>query len=132
MTPALSLAFALAGLYGLALSLLILSWHLTPLLVGLFVDHYSLGSHGQIWANWHAVGCAFVGAINLSALFLGFDDTASRAVLACTAGIYGVWSAQNTWLCLASTEPRRFKPMMWLHAALCGLTAALCLWGAVG
>jgi hypothetical protein len=114
--------FLFCGIYGVGLSLLILSWHLTPSAIRLFVsDNYTLGSHGQVWANWHAIGCLYVGVVNLLAYGGNFNVEASRAVAMATAMIYGIWFAQNLHLVLA--RPARFKGLMWLNVLLCLLAA---------
>ena len=128
-------AFAWAAFYGLALSALILSGNVTPAILGLFLDldQYTLGKFGQVWANWHAIGCAFAGFINLS---VAVDDGSSflppgRAAIArCTAFIFGTWGVQNTYYCLQRTD--LFTPLMWLNAIGCLLTAAWSGWSSMG
>jgi hypothetical protein len=100
--------FLFCGIYGVGLSLLILSWRLTPSAIRLFVsDDYTLGSHGQVWADWHAIGCLYVGVVNVLAYRGNFNAEAYRAIAMATAMIYGVWFAQNLHFVLA--RPTRFK-----------------------
>ena len=114
--------FLFAGAYGVALGLLILSWHLTPVLIRIFVtDDYSLGSHGQVWADWHAFGCLFVGAVNLHVYFHFLDGAAARSIALPTVAIYSVWCVQNFLLMVRA--PRRFKSPMWLNVICCGVAA---------
>lgn len=69
--------FRVAGVYGLALSLLIFSSIVSPIAIDLFVAQpYTLGTHGADWEYWHAVGCAFVGIICMAAH--GWPDHARR------------------------------------------------------
>src|SRR5689334_20824134 len=116
-------AFLFCGIYGVALCLLIASWHVTPSGIRLFVGReYTLGSHGQIWANWHAVGCFFVGIVNLQVYFGDFNPAAMRSIAIATTIIYGVWALQN--LRLVFAKPHRFTNVMWLHVLLCAFAAA--------
>ncbi len=124
------IAFAFNGVYGVALGVLILSWYLTPVLLNLFVQNYSLGNHGKVWADWHAIGCLFVGVTNLCAWQLDYNDVALRGVAWSSAAIYAIWSIQNTALCLSKSDPPRFRPFMWLHASFCALGAGLAVWAA--
>eukprot|EP00747_Dinoflagellata_sp_TGD_P170684 gnl/TRDRNA2_/TRDRNA2_202867_c0_seq1.p1 gnl/TRDRNA2_/TRDRNA2_202867_c0~~gnl/TRDRNA2_/TRDRNA2_202867_c0_seq1.p1 ORF type:complete len:144 (-),score=2.99 gnl/TRDRNA2_/TRDRNA2_202867_c0_seq1:339-770(-) len=115
-----------AAFYGLALACLILSGNLTPKLILLFVrqEKYTLGEFGQVWANWHAVGCAFAGLMNLSAARDGassWGPAACRAVRLNTAFIFGTWGVQNTYYVLWRTD--LFTPLMWTNAVLCLATA---------
>ena len=114
-------SFLLCAVYGFALSLLILSHHLSPVLLDLFVAQpATLGTHTMVWMNWHAIGCAFVGLINAQAL--GWTDArARRSVAIASVGVYGIWCAQN----LAYSLSPLFTPLMWLHVAGCGLSALI-------
>lgn len=107
--------------YAFALSLLILSYHVSPALVNLFVAQpVTLGSHTTVWMNWHAIGCAFVGLVNVQALYWN-DARARRGIAIATAGIFGIWCAQNFMYTLTPL----FTPAMWLHVVGCGLAALL-------
>lgn len=107
--------------YGFALSLLILSYHISPALVHLFVAQpVTLGSHTMVWMNWHAIGCAFVGLVNLHALYWS-DARARRGIAIASAGVFGIWCAQNVMYALTPL----FTPAMWLHVAGCGLAAVM-------
>lgn len=99
---------------------------MTGKILALFCDEasYTLGNFGQVWANWHAIGCAFVGMTNLSVALddgSGFGIPGRRAVARNTAFIFGVWGVQNTWYCVARQD--LFTPAMWLNAAGCIGTA---------
>jgi len=125
------LIFLINGAYAVALALLLLSWRLHEAPVRWFVgESYTLGSHGQVWKDWHTVGCAFVGAINLAAWGAGFNEPALRSVAACTAGVFGVWALQNLAL-VASPSAPPFTPRMWLHVVACGAASALAAYTAV-
>ena len=107
--------------YAFALSLLILSYHVSPALVHLFLAQpVTLGSHTTVWMNWHAIGCAFVGLVNLQALYWS-DARARRGIAIATAGIFGIWCAQNL---MYSLTPL-LTPAMWLHVVGCGLAALI-------
>lgn len=109
--------------YGFALALLILSHHVSPALLNLFVAQpATLGTHTTVWMNWHAIGCAFVGLVNAQAFFWT-DATARRSVAMASAGVFGIWCAQN----LAYSLTPLFTSAMWLHVAGCGLAAGLSL-----
>lgn len=107
--------------YGFALSLLIVSYHVSPALVNLFVAQpANLGSHTAVWMNWHAVGCAFVGLVNFQALRWS-DARARRGVAMATAGIFGAWCVQNVFYSLTPL----FTSVMWLHVVACGFAALI-------
>ena len=112
--------------YGFSLSVLILSYRLSPVAVFLFVDSavYSLGTFGQVWKDWHAIGCIFVGLVNYFALDQCFVTTAKEKILVCNVMIYGIWGLQNLYYCI--TLPNLFVKMMWLHAVLCLGSATWC------
>lgn len=111
--------FLLCAAYAFALSLLILSYHVSPTLLNLFVAQpATLGTHTTVWMNWHAMGCAFVGLVNLQA-FYWTDAKARRAIAIASAGIFGIWSVQN----LTYTLTPLFTSAMWLHVVGCGLAA---------
>ena len=114
--------FLFSGIYGVALGVLILSWHVAPVIMRLFVaDSYSLGTHGQVWANWHAIGCLFVGAVNLQVYFSDFGAADARSIAMATLMVYTVWCVQNLQLVLG--KPRKFKPLMWTNVVGCGIAA---------
>ena len=123
---AMKLGFLFPGVYGILLSLLILSGNFTDKLLCIFChqDKYTLGHFGEVWANWHAIGCAFVGMMNLS---VAKDEDAfgpgKRQVAINTVFIYGVWACQNTYYCI--NRPDLFTPLMWLNAIFCGIAAML-------
>ena len=123
---AMKLGFLFAGVYGICLSLLILSGNVTDKLICIFckVDQYTLGNFGEVWADWHAIGCAFVGFMNLS---VAKNEDAfgpgKRYVAINSVFIYGVWACQNTYYCIKRTD--LFTPLMWTNAILCGLAALL-------
>ena len=133
-----SFTFTWAAFCSFALGLLILSGNLTVELLALFChkDAYSLGNFGQVWANWHAVGCIYVGLTNLSvardarASRGGFGPHARAAVANSTAFIFGVWGVQNVYYCIVRAD--LFTPLMWLNAVLCLGTAACSLQAARG
>ena len=107
--------------YAFALSLLILSYHASPALVHLFVAQpVTLGSHTMVWMNWHAIGCAFVGLVNIQAHYWS-DARARRGVAIASAGVFGIWCAQNFMYALTPL----FTPAMWLHVGGCGLAAVI-------
>ena len=125
--------FHLPGVYGVALGVMILSGNMASDLLGLIglfcrKKAYTLGNFGQVWANYHAIGCLFLGLTNLA---VARDDEGSfgpkaRSVVAMnTAFIYGVWGVQNTWYLLYRQE--LFLPLMWLNAIGCLATAAVSL-----
>ncbi|CAJ1416159.1 unnamed protein product, partial [Effrenium voratum] len=77
--------------------------------------------------DWHSVGCAFVGLVNL-AVARDVDKTdfaaGGRAKIAfCSAFIFFVWGAQNTYFCIMRQDV--FKKFMWFNALACLGTAAL-------
>lgn len=117
------MGFKLAAAYGLALATLIESWHYTVEFLLLFCkgDVYTLGNFGQVWADWHSVGCAFVGLVNLAVARderrESFRAGGRRSIGLCTAFIYGVWGVQNTYYCLYRTDI--FTPLMWMNAIAC-------------
>ena len=120
-------SFHLPGVYGVALGVLILSGNVTSDLLCLFCrkEAYTLGNFGLVWANWHAIGCLFVGLTNLAVARDdegSFGPKARSAVAMNTAFIYGVWGVQNTWYCLNRQD--LFVPLMWLNALMCLATAA--------
>ena len=104
------------------MSALILTGNATPAVLGLFckLERYTLGDFGQVWANWHAVGCAYVGITNFCVAMddgSGFGPRGRAAIARCTAFIFGVWGVQNTCYCLFKQS--NFTPLMWLNALLC-------------
>ena len=108
---AMKLGFLFPGVYGILLSLLILSGNFTDKLICIFChqDKYTLGHFGEVWANWHAIGCAFVGMMNLS---VAKDEDAfgpgKRQVAINTVFIYGVWACQNTYYCINRPDSYSF------------------------
>lgn len=111
--------FPFCAAYAFALSLLILSYHLTPVLLDLFVAQpATLGTHTTVWMNWHAAGCAFVGLVNVQAC-CWTDAKARRGIAIASAGIFGIWCAQN----LTYSLTPLFTGAMWLHVLACGLAA---------
>jgi|EP00908_Phaeocystis_cordata_P013444 hypothetical protein len=131
-SPASSSFSRARSVAGLALSVLIESDHLTHALLGLFCSEYTLGSFGQIWADWHAVGCAFVGVVNLCVAVddgSAFRPQGMAAIARCTTFIYLTWGVQNTYYCLFRTDI--FTPLMWLNALACNFTAAWSAWASV-
>jgi len=111
--------FPLCAAYAFALSLLILSYHVSPTLVNLFVAQpATLGTHTTVWMNWHAAGCAFVGLVNVQACHWT-DAKARRGIAMASAGIFGIWCVQN----LAYSLTPLFNSAMWLHVGGCGLAA---------
>ncbi|CAE8658509.1 unnamed protein product [Polarella glacialis] len=130
-----SFAFTWAAFYGFALAALILSGNWTMEFLALFChkDAYTLGNFGQVWAHWHAVGCAFVGLTNLSCVRDargGFGPDGKVAVAQNTAFIFGVWGVQNVYYCV--TRDDLFTPLMWLNAIACLGTAVYSLQAAHG
>lgn len=129
------MGFKLAAAYGLALAALIESWHYTRDVLLLFCkgDSYTLGNFGQVWADWHSVGCAFVGLVNLAVAWDGRRDSfragGRRSIALCTAFIYGVWGVQNTYYCLYRTDI--FTPLMRMNAIACLAVGFLSARGAV-
>jgi len=123
------LAFQFAAFYGIALGAVILSGNLTVEILGLFCDKgaYTLGNFGQVWANWHAIGCLFVGLTNLSVARdptgQDFGAGGRLAVAQNTAFIFGVWGIQNTYYC--NVRQDLFTPPMWLNAVGCLVACAL-------
>jgi hypothetical protein len=116
-------ALRFAGFYGIALSLLIFSWLLTPVLIELFTaEPYSLGSHGLVWQYWHAVGCGFAGVVNLRGA--RWDPSSQRDLAGITGGLYLTWAAENLYL---TTMTSLFAPLMWAHVVLCSATGVWCL-----
>eukprot|EP00978_Attheya_sp_CCMP212_P031291 scaffold117710_cov54-Attheya_sp.AAC.3 len=120
-------SFHCAAIYGFALGALILSTNVTLELITLFThrETYTLGNFGQVWANWHAFGCIFVGLSNLAVVRdnsgRGFGPEARVAVAQNTAFIFGVWAVQNTYYCLVRED--LFTPLMWLNAGGCLVSA---------
>jgi hypothetical protein len=108
-----------SGIYGLALAVLVISHKWTYALIELFVrPGYVLGTHEGDWTSWHAVGCGFVGLINLLCWRAkDWNASATYSLSLCTALIYTIWGLQNLGLMLAT--PPRFLPLMWLHVLLC-------------
>lgn len=105
--------------YAFALSLLILSYHVSPALLNVFVAQpATLGTHTSVWMNWHAIGCAFVGLVNAQA-FYWTDAKARRGIAIASTGIFGIWGLQNLTYALTPL----FTSAMWLHVAGCGLAA---------
>lgn len=114
--------FLFSGVYGVALSALILSWHVAPgVMRGFVADGYSLGTHGQVWANWHAIGCLFVGVVNLQVYFGDFGAAGTRSIAMASLMIYSVWCVQN--LLVVLVRPLKFKPLMWTNVVGCGIAA---------
>jgi hypothetical protein len=97
----------------------VLSHKWTYALIELFVrPGYMLGTHERDWTSWHAVGCGFVGLINvLSAKDGDWNPSARRSLALATSLLYSIWGVQNLLLMFAS--PPRFLPLMWLHAVAC-------------
>ena len=127
MAPPPPLFFSWAAFYGAVLGLLILSGNLSPSLLHLFcrAEAYTLGNFGQVWANWHAIGCLFVGLTNFAVARddeESFKPKARAAVALNTAFIFLVWGVQNAYYCLNRQD--LFVPLMWLNAILCLLTGA--------
>src|SRR5688572_15446635 len=109
------MVFLVAGVYGLALSAMIFSSIVTPVLIDLFVRQpYTLGTHGADWEYWHGMSCCFVGLV---ALFARSAPPAQQrnAAIALTA-IYVVWGLQNLRLVLMTD---RYGPLMWGHVIGC-------------
>lgn len=123
--------FHWAAFYGLALGALILSGNFTSDIICLFCrkEHYTLGNFGEVWANWHAFGCIFVGLTNLVVAMdeseTTFNSKARSAIATNTAFIFGLWGGQNLYYCLYRQD--LFMPLMWLHAVLCLLTGGWAL-----
>jgi hypothetical protein len=118
------MVFLAAGVYGIALSLMIFSSIWTPFLIDLFVTQpYTLGTHGADWEYWHGVGCAFVGMVSLMAR--KWPDAQKVGIASAIGFIYGVWGVQNLRLVLFTD---RFGPLMWAHVVLC---LAVGIWGVV-
>ena len=126
------MSFIWAAGYAWALSLLILSGNATDALLCLFCrrDEYTLGNFGQIWANWHAVGCAFVGLSNWCVVRdtdgTGFGPAGRRAVALNTAFLFGAWGVQNLHYCVERQD--LFTPLMWINAIACLTIACASLW----
>lgn len=111
--------FPFCAAYGFALSLLILSCHVSPALTNLFVAQpATLGTRTTVWMNWHGVGCAFVGLVNAQAF--GWIDARPRcgAALASTA-IFGIRCVKNLTYSLTSL----FTGAMWRHVIGCFIAA---------
>ena len=123
--------FSWAAFYGFALGALILSGKLTSDIICLFCrkEYYTLGNFGEVWANWHAFGCIFVGLTNFAVARdisgMNFKEKARSATAFNTAIVFGVWGCQNLYYSLYRQD--LFMPFMWLHAILCTLTAGWAL-----
>lgn len=116
--------FVVAGVYGLALSLMIFSSIVTPVLIDLFVAQpYTLGSHGADWEYWQGTSCAFVGIVAL--LARSGNDQQKRTSAAALAVVYGIWGLQNLRLVLVTD---RYGPLMWAHVLGC---LGIGIWAAV-
>jgi hypothetical protein len=114
--------FWLAGIYGVALSLMIFSATFTPVLIDLFVaEPYTLGTHGADWEYWQGTSCAFVGAVGL--LAVRWPTTAQVGAAGALAFVYGVWGLQNLRLVLVTD---RYGPLMWAHVLACLAIGVLC------
>ena len=124
----LQISLLINGFYGVLLGFLILSWYITPLFIKLFVgEHYNLGDHGQMWANWHAIGCFYVGLSNF--LAYSWADSflvAKQDICLISAFIFGTWAVQNLWLMLKTDK---MKPLMWMNVIGCFISALLALGG---
>lgn len=106
--------FAIAGLYGIALSLLIFSSIMTPFFIDLFVNSpYTLGSHGAVWEYWHGFGCLFVGIIAM--LARQWPVRVQRQTAWALGFVYGAWGLQNLYLVLTGG----FDLLMWVHVVGC-------------
>ena len=117
-------SFHLAAFYGFFLGALIFTGYVNNAFICLFVtcSNYTLGNHGEIWQMWHAVGCSFLGSVNL---LVAIDSDSSaftkkgRAHLSyATSAIYLTWGVQNTYYCIAYAGTL-FTPGMWLNAIGC-------------
>ena len=107
--------FLAAGIYGLALSLMIFSAAFTPVLIDLFVaEPYTLGTHGADWEYWQGTSCAFVGLVAFAAR--GWPTGPKTGAAAALAFVYGVWGLQNLRLVLVTD---RYGPLMWAHVLGC-------------
>ena len=121
--------FGLSAFYGLTLAVLILSFRVTPMFIGIFcdLDTYRLGNFGQIWKDWHAFGCAYVGLTNLVVYLdsrgVGFSPSGRRSIALCSTFIFGTWGVQNTFYCLGGGKGD-FHPAMWINAISCLIVAA--------
>lgn len=118
------MVFLLAGVYGLALSAMIFSSIVTPVLIDLFVaPPYSLGTHGADWEYWQGTSCAFVGLVGLFAR--SAPPAQQRNTAIALAVVYGVWGVQNLRLVLMTD---RYGPLMWAHVLGC---LAVGIWAGV-
>ena len=116
-------SFLPCSVYGFALSALIFSHYVTNAVLALFVaTPYTLGTHGELWQNWHGVGCFFLGLVNLAA-HRWREPRPRRDVAGATAVIYGVWALQN----FALMFTPRMVPLMWLNVIGCALASAASL-----
>ena len=126
-----ALIFSWAAFYGLALGALVLSGNFTSEIIYLFCrkEAYTLGTFGEVWANWHAIGCIFVGLTNLVVALdnneTDFKPKARSGIAMNTSFIFGVWGAQNLYYCLYRQD--LFVSFMWLHTILCLMTSVLAL-----
>jgi hypothetical protein len=124
----LNFSLLINGTYGILLGLLILSWHLTPVFIKLFVGNkYTLGDYGQMWANWHAIGCFYVGFSNF--LAYNWDDSflvAKQDICLISTFIFGIWGLQNFGLMF---QANKMKSLMWLNVIACFASALLALGG---
>lgn len=116
-------AFSFAGVYGVGLSLLILSGNVTDKLLCLFIrrERYTFKDIEKVWANWLAVGCAYVGMMNFSVANEHAFGPDKNLVAMNTVFIYGMWAIQNTYLCVCRSD--LFRPFMWSNSILCSAAA---------
>lgn len=126
----LDVALIYNGIYGLLLGILILSWHFSEFFIRLFVkDNYSLGNFGQTWANWHAIGCFYVGLSSLLALTWGASLLEAKLqICLLTTVVYGIWFVQNFYLVFFTNKMKTF---MLLHVVGCFVGAVLGLMGGI-
>lgn len=116
--------FLFCGIYGVFLAILIATHLVGYGALDLFlVRPYVLGTHTEVWMDWHAMGCFFVGLVNLLAARWP-DGRPRRDIASASVVIYGVWALLN----LRVMFTPMFHPLMWSNVIGCAIAAG---WSAI-
>ena len=83
------------------------------------------GPLGNIWRNWHAVGCYCVGFMSYMASTWDYKThkTQINDILKVNTFVFGTWSLIN--FHLAVYKQQHVKKLLFLHVVLCGLAGVV-------
>lgn len=116
-------SFIYCGCYGLFLGALILSWHVMPGPLLLFMKKSYIPTQYYLdWMDWLAIGSLYVGITNLLACSSIWSDASRRQLSVVTGLLYLSWGIMNLHHVV---ETERYNEFMWLNVMACFLGAAL-------